>query len=120
MISILYVEDNPDDAEMAIRLFSNSDMDMTCVANVNAAFVAMEKDNYDLVVCDMMMPGQDGRIFAKKFTDSDIQTPFILTSGVSSLRGFNGYHGLKNYLGFILKPITLDKIDRFLEGRIKR
>lgn len=114
MKCILYIEDNQDDCYAAIRLFNDTDMSLTCVSDVNAAFTAMNKDDYDLVISDMLMPEQDGLSFAKRFSDSNIRTPFLLTSGVPALRSFDGYHGLKNYLGFVLKPITPEKIEGFL------
>lgn len=117
MKKILYVDDNPDDAEAILRAFKNSDMAVKCVSDVNAALQEKSSD-YDVVISDMLMPGDDGLSFAKKFTDS-FDISLILTSGVSTLRGFDEYKGLKNYLGFILKPITPEKLNKFLEEKLK-
>ena len=118
MKSILYIEDNQDDAYAAICLFEGTDMNIRCVDNISAAFNELAKNTYDLIVSDMLMPGQDGLSFAKKLSTSDIETPFILTSGVAALRGFESYHGLKNYLGFMLKPITPEKIEKLWHHEI--
>lgn len=108
---ILYIEDNRDDAYAAIRIFQNSYINLHCVHTCELAFEALKDGHYDLIICDLMLPGEDGLFFAKKLTASDINTPFILTSGSHSLRNFDNYHGLKNYLGFITKPITPEKVE---------
>lgn len=115
MKRILYVDDNQDDHVVALHFFSEKNIDIACVKNTKEAFKELKREKYDLVVCDMMMPGEDGLFFAKKLTDENIEIPLILTSGMASLRGYKDYHGLKNYLGFILKPITPEKIDHILE-----
>lgn len=107
---VLYIDDKEEDRVLGEIAFQGSGMELTCVDNVDDGFAMLQDQPYGLVICDMMMPGDDGLSFAKEISDLDTDTRFILTSGVPALREFNDYHGLQNYLGFILKPITPQKV----------
>lgn len=111
---LLYIDDNEDDCGAAMRIFANTDIYLDCAPSVAHGLLALENGHYDLAICDMMMPDKDGLSFAKEISSSDINTPFLLASGVNSLQSFDNYKGLKNYLGFILKPLTPEKIAEFL------
>lgn len=115
MINLLYIEDSPDDRECALRSFRGTEFNVACVESVKDAFNALACEHYDIVVCDMLMPGDDGLSFAKQF--DALNTSLILTSGVSALKGFESYSGLRNYLGFILKPITPESIKKIMEAK---
>lgn len=109
MRKVLYVDDNTDDIEAAIRDFADSGIEIKDVKSVEKAFEAL-KEPYDMIISDILMPGYDGLAFAKKLDAEGINIPLIFTSGVLALSRFSKYQGLKNCIGFILKPVTPEKI----------
>lgn len=113
-MKILYIDDNEDDRYSTSRFFEESGMEIVCVENAEAGLTELTKGGYDLVISDILMPGEDGLEFAKRIK-TDI--PVILASGELTLGGFKKYQGLRNYLGFILKPVTPEKLNAFLESR---
>lgn len=115
MINILYLEDSEDDSVAAIRAFAYSDMNITCVSNAKDALKELAMKTYDCVVSDILMPVDDGLAFAKMLNEMNMAPKFIFTSGVPAFRSFNAYNGLKNYLGFILKPTTPEKIKKLMK-----
>lgn len=117
MKNLLYIEDNPGDREIASEDFKNAGISITCVENIENGLTALACMQYDLVVCDMLMPGDDGLSFANQYSALDFNIPFALTSGISALKGFEDYKGFKNYLGFILKPITPEKMHRIMRAK---
>lgn len=114
MKTILYVDDNEADRFAISEFFNNSGISIKCASSATEAYKELENAEYDLIICDMMMPVNDGLKFAKQISAMGIETPLMLTSGIPDLMSFNEYKGLNNYLGFILKPITPENIKRFL------
>lgn len=111
MKKILYLDDNEDDRYAAVRTFKHSAFSFKCVSTTAEAIAELDSETYDVVISDLIMRGIDGLEFVKGL-DSGRNVPFILTSGVPALRSFENYSGLKNYLGFILKPITKEKLEQ--------
>lgn len=110
MRNLLYIDDNDADHFIVAESFQNTEYNLVCVNSADRGFRELLNGDYDLVICDLMMPGSDGLEFAKRMSASGIDIPLILTSGISALQSFENYKGLVNYIGFALKPITLDKI----------
>lgn len=114
MRKVLYVDDSPEDLEAARRCFKEGGIDIRLVDNAMSAMAALKEQSYDLIISDILMPGRDGIAFAKEISESEIATPIIFASSVLALARFRKYQGLKNYKGFILKPITPEKIIDFM------
>lgn len=112
MIKLLYVDDHDADRELATIYFANSEINIKCVENVSHAFEELSKTDYNIIVCDMMMPSDDGLSFIKKAASKGMHTPMILISGIPALKSFDNYNGVANYLGFILKPLTPENLKK--------
>lgn len=115
-MKILYIDDNFDDRDIAQRFFRESDHELVCMVDTKSAIQELKKNKYDLIISDILMPLVDGLEFVRKIVDLDTGTPFALTSGVPTLGTFKDYSGLQGYVGFTLKPITPDKVDKLIKG----
>lgn len=112
--NILYLDDNVYDLEITRMLFS--DYNVVCVDRVEYAKIELESRPYDILICDLILRGNDDILeFFKWFSSKNFKTYLVLTSGVEMLKSFNSYNGLKNYLGFVLKPITPVSIDNLVQ-----
>lgn len=113
-MKVLYIDDNQDDCDATERFLGKSGMEVICVRNALSGLDRISREKFDLIICDMLMPSEDGLLFARRVSEQGIDTPFILTSGVAALHDMGNYTGLNNYLGFIVKPVTKDKLDKLL------
>lgn len=116
MSQILYVDDNAADLDLAATAFADSDIPFVCTHSVPNAMDMLKEDDgkWLLVISDLIMPGDDGFQFARNLENQNINIPIMFASGIS-LSSFGSYTGLKNYKGFVLKPITPEKLAPFLE-----
>lgn len=120
MKNALYIDDSKASRLLAEDAFKESKYQLTTIDNAKDAIKNLKDKHYDLVISDVVMPENDGLFFAKEITYSDIKTPFALTSSHMSMHVLNQYHGLSNYYGFILKPITPEKLDELIKTKKKR
>ena len=59
-ITILYVEDNPDNRNLIRRVLNAEGFDVIEAAHANQAFQKLESEQVDLILMDINMPEMDG------------------------------------------------------------
>ncbi len=74
---LLVVDDDDRLRELLKRYLTSEGFDMTAARDARAARILMKTMVFDLVVLDVMMPGEDGLSLLKSIRESD-QTPVIL------------------------------------------
>jgi two-component system nitrogen regulation response regulator NtrX len=68
---------------------------------------------FDVILCDIFMPGSDGVTLLRSLRKQGDQTPFILMSGVAD--PVKPIEGIENgALCFITKPVTADLLESTL------
>lgn len=85
-ISVLHVDDEPDFADLAADMLERED-DRFTVATATSASEGLERlaaDNFDCIVSDYDMPGQNGIEFLGQVRDEYPDLPFILFTGKGS------------------------------------
>lgn len=113
---ILYVDDDKTQRLIFEHDFSHSQYKVEAVESAIDAMVKIKSNGFDLVICDVLMPLDDGLTFAKELAASNLTIPLILTSAALNLHQLSNYKGLKNYLGFILKPVKPEKVENLING----
>lgn len=79
-----------------------------------SAFEKIQKNNYRLIICDIMLPEMDGFQILEELQKRNIQTPVIMTTGYSSLE--NAVKSLHlGAMDFIPKPFTFDEITNVIK-----
>lgn len=74
------------------------------------AFSAIQKEEWDLVLSDLRMPGMDGMELLKKTREAGINTPFIMITAHGTVE--NAVEAMKaGAWDYILKPFSLDELD---------
>lgn len=111
-----------DDEEVVISSISKiATSEGYLVDSVLDAYSALQKissSKYDLIICDIMLPGMDGFQFLAELESKRIDTPVIMTTGYSTIE--NAVKSL--YAGaieFIPKPFTVDEMISVISRGIK-
>ncbi|MEK1943739.1 MAG: response regulator [Pseudomonas sp.] len=83
-ISILLIEDSPNDAELAQLALERSgySLDTELVYNQVGVVEALERRDFDLILADFILPGFSGRQALQEAQRLAPKTPFIFLSGV--------------------------------------
>lgn len=77
--------------------------------DAGSALNLLGKKNFDLILCDIMMPEIDGFKFLDEINSRKIETPVIMTTGYSTVE--NAVNSLyKGAIDFIPKPFTTDEL----------
>lgn len=82
-LRILYLEDDPLDAELAILRLEENEFacDWQLVATQDEFVSALENGEYDLVLADYSLPAFNGLEALKIFRKTSLDIPFIIVSG---------------------------------------
>lgn len=85
------------------------------------AIVALNKLNntsYNLIICDIMLPGINGFQIMEELQNRRIDTPMIMTTGYSTIE--NAVQSLyKGAIDFIPKPFTFDEMTSVIKRGLK-
>jgi two-component system response regulator PilR (NtrC family) len=84
MAKILVVDDDQGMREFLEIMLAREGYRVTCAANVEKALGRCRKEQFDLVITDLKMPGADGIEFIKKLKDLAPETMAILITAYAS------------------------------------
>jgi CheY-like chemotaxis protein len=108
--TVLLVEDNPDVADASAVLLEQLGYAVHWVSDPQKALVSIEKDGYDLVVSDVVMPGHlDGVALAQLIRKRRPELPILLATGYSDAAREVG-----NDFTILRKPYAIDELSRAL------
>ena len=116
---ILLVEDDVNLAFVVKDTLVNKDYDVSHLADGQSALRAMNKDKYDLVLLDVMLPGMDGFSVSKQLRQQRNQTPILFLTARSMqedrIKGFES--GGDDYL---TKPFSIEELTLRIKAILKR
>lgn len=102
ILSILIVDDDAQIRELLREYLSGFGMSVTAVADGKAMAEAMEKESFDLVILDLMLPGEDGLSLCRSLrAKSDIPILMLTARGEAMDRVVGLEVGADDY---IVKP----------------
>ena len=113
-ISVLFVEDSPHDAELALVTLERSGYSIDCEVVFDHAGVveALQRRPFDLILSDFILPGYSGSLVLQEARLLAPETPFIFLSGVfgeehavNMMRSGAVDYVLKQNLGFLPKAV---------------
>ena len=109
MLKILIAEDDQELCQLFSHVLSKNGYEVTGVSNGREALIAMEKEYYDLIICDIMMPLMDGFEFVRQLRDGGNQTPVMMITARDAFddmrQGF--LSGTDDYM---VKPINVNEM----------
>ncbi len=117
-IRALVVDDEPLNLMVAESLFESYGMTVTCASSGNEAVALCEKNNYDIVFMDHMMPEMDGVEAARQIRSrvsgrSRMLMIALTANAVSSAREMFMAEGFD---GFVSKPVDTMELERVLKN----
>lgn len=115
---ILLVEDDKKISEIIEKYLQNNDFKVDIVFNGIDALEKFSRNNYHLVVLDIMMPGINGfEVLSEIRTISDIPV-VIVTAKKDEIDRLNGFN--KGADDYIVKPFSPKEMVKRVEAIIKR
>ncbi|MCR5655650.1 MAG: response regulator, partial [Lachnospiraceae bacterium] len=116
-VRILIVDDNVVNLQVTTKLMEAYEMDVTTAQDGYLALEITEKEKFDLIFMDHMMPGIDGIETVKRLhenvTGCNAMTPVVAltANAISGMREMFLDNGFKDYLA---KPINVGELERLL------
>ncbi|HEU4324465.1 MAG TPA: response regulator [Roseiflexaceae bacterium] len=113
---LLVIDDEPDMLDMLRRLLSRRGYSVTTMSSAREALELLERELFDIILCDIRMPGMDGTTFYEQLQRLSFEREpriVIMTGDTSNPRT---EHFLRTRdLDVLRKPFTTDDLVRVLE-----
>jgi len=116
---ILLADDDPSYSATMAELLRAEGYDVTCVGNGEAAFTAAEQEQFDLLLADLEMPGNEDLALVKGVAGRHGNLPIIIVTGFPSLRTAMASIELP-VSAYLVKPVTFPTLAGRIEQAITR
>jgi len=120
---VLVVEDEPTVARLIADVLEDEGMRVEVLMDGRAALDRAAREHYDLVICDMKMPGLDGKLFYKTLVRSgnSLRERFLFVTGdvvaAHTQEFLERYHLPRVAKPFRVEELT-EKVKQVLAGKI--
>ena len=112
---ILVIDDERVIIDSVVKVGESEGYRVDSAGTAGAALVKLDANRYRILICDIMMPEMDGFRFLEEIRRMGIDTPVVMTTGLSTLQ--NAVKSLlAGAIGFLPKPFTVGE----LMSRIRR
>jgi DNA-binding NtrC family response regulator len=105
----LVIDDEPQVSGFICDVLRAEGFTVSEARNADAALEIWDRDEWDLVFCDVMLGGIDGYEVLRRFSQQRPNTRFILMTGYGSAAGALDATA-KGAYDYLLKPFTVDQI----------
>jgi len=116
--SVLVVEDQRYDRELLVRILRSDGHKVLSVDSGPEGLELLERDQPDVILCDVVMPGMDGLEFCRRVKNRSEYVPVLLVTGKGSqedvLAGFEA--GADDY---ITKPIEMQELKARVRNMVR-
>ena len=115
--TILVVDDEETNLNLVGTILQKKKHNVQYALSVKEALQKIDKENFDMIFSDLMMPHIDGIDFFKELRKNDIQTPFVIMTAFDDPEKIQEaiLLGIEEY---IYKPIEREEIFSILERRL--
>jgi DNA-binding response OmpR family regulator len=116
---ILVCDDSEDIVELVEQFLRGEGFDVATANGGEAFWAALDRTRFDLIVLDIMMPGQDGFSIAQALRGKGDVTPIVFMTGHKTL-AYRLQGPLLPRCDYMIKPfdpeMMLEKIRHFLNS----
>ena len=114
---ILIVDDEPEILQMVSLCFKKSSFRVSTAINTTEACKLLVLEQFDAVISDVMMPGEDGITFLGRVHDSWPDLPVIMMTGHAQLQ--MAVNAIKNgAFDFVHKPFDFDYMRKIVNRAV--
>jgi signal transduction histidine kinase len=114
---VLIVDDEDDVRQMVAICLKKSGYLIDCAENAEKAHKLLGQEQYDAIVTDVMMPGEDGIAFLGRVHKAWPELPVILMTGYAQLQ--MAVNAIKNgAFDFVHKPFDFDYLSKIVERAV--
>lgn len=119
MARILVVDDEPEVRDLLCRLLDGDGHVTATAEDVPAARARLERDDFEVVLCDVNMPGESGLDFIHHALAADSDLAVVMVTGVDdpSLAGVALELGA---YGYVVKPFRISEVSIALANALRR
>lgn len=115
---VMVIDDEQVVLDAVSRICVSEEYTVDTSLEVNSALNKIKKNEYRLILCDLMLPEIDGFRFLDMLNETKIDIPVIMTTGFSTME--NAVKSLhKGAIDFIPKPFTADEISSAINRGLK-
>ena len=119
MANLLLVDDNAELLELTRRVLERDGHQCTVVTDVGAAVAAEDSGQFELVICDLLMPDASGLTFLSRVADRAPQTAAVVMTAVNDVGVADQAISLGVY-GYIVKPADPPTLVITVRNALKR
>jgi CheY-like chemotaxis protein len=107
--NILIIDDEQVILDSVVKICSGEGYETDSAINAQVAIQKIETQQYQLIICDIMMPEMDGFQFLEELRIKNIETPLIMTTGYSTVETAvkSLYSGA---IDFLPKPFSFEEL----------
>ena len=117
---ILIVDDNKLNIKVAVRLLSGFNFAIDEALSGNECLEMVKKNNYDLILMDIMMPGMNGEeTFVNLCKNKDFSTP-VMAVTADAVDGAKEKYKNIGFVDYLSKPFTREQIIEKLNNVFKK
>ena len=115
--NILIVDDEPEIRQLLSLCLQKNNFRIACVEDAAEACKLLALEQFDAIITDVMMPGEDGIAFLGRVHDSWPDIPVVLMTGHAQLQ--MAVNAIKNgAFDFIHKPFDFDHLHKIIERAV--
>lgn len=111
--TILIVDDDPAMLDLARQALTLCGYDVLAAQGGLEALGILGRNEVDLLVCDVLMPGMDGRVLGEKLAADGSKVPMLFIS--SSAQEVGSLPG-----AFLQKPFRVDQLTTMVQAMLGR
>ncbi len=116
---VLIVDDEKNIRDLCARILSSRDYETAAASGGKEALERLSKEEYDLLLIDLMMPEMDGLAVIHSLREQKIDIPSVLFTAFSTLE--NALRAIKiGVKEFVMKPFTSEELLSAVGGALER
>jgi CheY-like chemotaxis protein len=106
---ILIIDDEQVIVDAVVRLCTAAGWSVDTAKDAKSGLKKIDDNQYQLIICDIMMPETDGFQFLEELRRRRVETPVVITTGFSTVE--NAVKSLcSGAIDFLAKPFTMDEL----------
>jgi putative two-component system response regulator len=116
---ILLVDDDPQVLTLLQRILAREGYRCTSASTAEDASVELDRAPFDLLLCDVELPGESGIDFVERALARDVHMAALMVSGLDDVAHAERALAIGAY-GYVLKPFTANDVLIAVLGALRR